>query len=198
LFLLLSVPGEPALPEWCKFVPGESTFFDLGSGSGKPGAQAQLYLKPRVNVGLDNCHLQVLFSIAVLRRLRSEGYLVDSPMLFIEADLGEVKDLPGATHCYAFFGCTFVIERTALLCASSPDTVLLTCVCLHKSDLVDVGLYDRGDKDVRFVAGCTMGGSGRAYLGVVIPLTVARKKRVLKVLAGAEKGELLPSSSCSS
>jgi len=176
-----ALTGDGLLPQYR--LNGSSVFCDIGCGTGRP----TFYfagLPIRASLGFDVDDFQVRNSMNGWRLLRNNADKISfrAPVSLIVQDALLLNSLDPVTHAYAFVGYSAFTSIVVQLAARTPSLKALCLVVLRDRELVETGLLNREtDTDVIAVGGMTMAG-GRSYPGFVIPMTEARRKRVLLAL----------------
>jgi hypothetical protein len=175
-------------PEYI-FEPYQSIFLDIGSGTGRPVlSMAGLPLK--LCIGFDISRLQVQNSIVNYREMERKGAGVSTPAVFFHHDLFRLKSFDPVTHAYAFVGYEEFVHRIAFIASLSTTLKTLVLVILHK-EIQECQLYDPNeDTDVLQLTVAMTG--GKSYRAFIIPMTFARKARVLTYFKKLELDNTFP------
>jgi hypothetical protein len=156
-----------------------SVFCDVGCGTGRPSFYFA-GLPIRASIGFDVEPLQVRNSLAGWRHLRNQGVKFRASLALFHANALELDSIEPVTHVHGFVGYSQFTQLVARLAARSATVKVLSLIILHKKDLVESGVLDAGGADTDAIAlpGMQMPG-GYSYLGIVVPMTDARRRRIL-------------------
>ena len=172
-----------ALDDYYHLKRGESVFCDIGSGTGRPTFYFA-HFPIRASLGFDIDPAQVLNSLQGYRVVRKHKLLA-CPVALFQADVTRVGDMNPVTHVFAFLGYTKIVKSTAALIARSSTVRVLVAVVLHDAEIRGAGLLGDGDDDAVWLNGMQMPG-GNSYRAVVLPMTSARRRRVID-MSGVSK-----------
>jgi len=155
-----------------------SVFGDIGCGTGRPSFYFAS-LPIACSMGFDIDPLQVRNCVTGWTLLRNKGEAFRAPVIFDQRDASALKSVSPVTHLYAFIGYEEFTRMVVALAATSPTVKTLAVVVLRKQEMVENGAWDpQSDNDVVELGGMKMAG-GKSYPGYVLPMTPARRKRIL-------------------